>query len=77
MYSKSVFKSAKGAVIEENMPSVRDEVSEEWKDKLGVKVVPPLFLSNFCFFTSTKLSCLFPTKMMDESFDAMTVILAE
>ena len=55
-------------VIEENMPSVRDEVSEEWKDKLGVKVVPPLFLSNFCFFTSTKLSCLFPTKMMDEAF---------
>ena len=55
-------------VIDENVPSVWDEVSEEWKDKLGVKVVPPLFLSNFCFFTSTKLSCLFPTKMMDEAF---------
>ena len=36
-------------VIEENMPSVREEVSEEWKDKLGVKVVPPLFSQTSAF----------------------------
>ena len=36
--------------------------------QIGRKSCATSFLSNFCFFTSTKLSCLFPTKMMDEAF---------